>query len=169
VAQAVARGLLALGLPVALWGRGRRDLPGLAPVTRWAGDDELPALLASSNVLVNTLPLTPLTAGLLCRETLSQLPQGAFLVNVGRGEHVVEPDLRTLLDSGHLAGAALDVLQREPPSADHWTWHHPKVVATPHIAGEARAELVAAQCLAALQAARAGTPIAHTVNRRAGY
>lgn len=169
VAQAIARGLIALGLPGALWGRSRRDLPGLASVTRWAGDDDLPALLASSDVLVNTLPLTPLTAGLLGRDTLSQLPQGAFLVNVGRGEQVVELDLRALLDSGHLAGAALDVLEREPPAADHWTWHHPRVVATPHIAGEARAEVVAAQCLAALQAARAGSPIPHSVNRRAGY
>ena len=85
------------------------------------------------------LPLTAATRGLLCRDTLAQLPQGAYVINVGRGEQLVEPDLRALLNEGHLAGAALDVFEREPPAADNWVWSHPLVLATPHIAGECRA------------------------------
>jgi hypothetical protein len=75
------------------------------------------------------------------------LPRGAYVINVGRGEQMVEADLRALLDEGHLAGAALDVYEREPPSADNWVWAHPLVLATPHIAGEVSREIVAQQTL----------------------
>lgn len=178
VGQAVARAALALGLPVSLWGRSRRSLPVLNDLTglpglpsphRWAGADELPALLAESQVLVCTLPLTPATRGLLNRHTLSLLPAGAHLVNIGRGEQVVEDDLRALLDSGHLHGATLDVFEREPPPPGHWVWQHPRVTATPHIAGEARAEVSAAQCLEALACARAGRTVPRAVDLSTGY
>lgn len=169
VGQAVARALLALGLPVTLWGRSQRALPGLEAAQRRTGDAELPALLASSDVLVCTLPLTSATRGLLNRHTLGQLPAGAHLVNIGRGEHLVEADLQALLDSGPLHSATLDVFEREPVPPDHWLWQHPRITATPHIAGEARAEVVAAQCLQALQCARLGQPVPHAVNRSAGY
>lgn len=169
VGQAVALAAQALGLPVALWGRSRRPLSGLSDARRWAGDAELPALLAASDVLVCTLPLTPATRGLLNRHTLAQLPAGAHLVNIGRGEHLVEAELRALLDSGHLHSATLDVFEREPPTPDNWVWHHPQVTATPHIAGEARAELVAAQCLEAWQCARSGQAIPRRVDLSAGY
>ena len=120
-------------------------------------------------MLVNTLPLTPATRGILNRRTLSLLPAGAYLVNVGRGEHLVDDDLRSLLDDGHLAGAALDVFQREPPPAGHWVWRHPRVVATPHIAGEVDVDVAAAQCLQALRCARAGLPVPRAIDRAAGY
>lgn len=170
VAQAVAQAALALGLPTSLWGRSERPLPAtLAAAQRLVGDAGLPALLAQSDVLVNTLPLTPATQDLLNLERLSLLPRGAYLINIGRGEHLVEADLRTLLDSGALAGAALDVHRQEPLPAEHWAWHHPQVVCTPHIAGEARFELAAAQCLAAWQAVREGRTPTHLVDRLAGY
>jgi phosphoglycerate dehydrogenase-like enzyme len=172
VGQTVARAVAALGLPVSLWGRTRRRLPGLSelPSTRQrAGREELPQILQESQVLVCTLPLTPDTQGLLNREALSLLPPGAHLVNIGRGEHVVETDLRALLDEGHLHSATLDVFEQEPPPPDNWVWQHPRVTATPHIAGEARAEVSAAQCLEALQFARAGQPVPRRVDRSAGY
>jgi phosphoglycerate dehydrogenase-like enzyme len=172
VAQAVAKGFGALGLPVALWGRSTRPLPalaGLPDLQRHAGDEGLVAMLARTDLLVCTLPLTEATRGLLNRERLQQLPQGAYVVNVGRGEQLVEADLRALLDEGHLAGAALDVFEREPPPPDSWVWHHPKVFASPHIAGEARDEVVAAACLDALRRARAGLPQPLAVDRAAGY
>ena len=75
-------------------------------------------------------------AGLLDGATLRQLPRGAYLVNVGRGEHLVEADLRALLDEGHLAGAALDVFEREPPKRTTGSGR-PRVLATPHIAAQA--------------------------------
>jgi phosphoglycerate dehydrogenase-like enzyme len=166
VAQAVSRGLVALGHPVAVWGRTRKALDG---VQGFAGDAELPLLLAHSEVLVCALPLTAATAGLLDRQHLTLLPRGALFVNVGRGGHVVEADLRALLDEGHLGAAALDVFEREPPAPDNWVWRHPKVLATPHIAGEARDSVVAAQCLEALRAVRAGRPPPRAVDRSSGY
>jgi D-3-phosphoglycerate dehydrogenase/glyoxylate/hydroxypyruvate reductase A len=170
VGLAIARAFVPLGFPVAGWARTPRsaeDLP--AGVTAYAGDAGLPALLAQSDVLVCALPLTPATHGLLNHSTLAHLPPGAFVINIGRGEQLVESDLRTLLDSGHLAGAALDVFEREPPPPDNWVWQHPRVQATPHIAGEASAEVVVQQLLDALRRARAGLPQPLGVDRRSGY
>ena len=103
------------------------------------------------------------------RETLAQLPPGAYVINIGRGEQLVEADLRELLDAGHLAGAALDVFEREPPLPDNWVWSHPQVRATPHIAAQASYDTVAAQLLDALHSARAGARPRHAVDRTAGY
>jgi D-3-phosphoglycerate dehydrogenase/glyoxylate/hydroxypyruvate reductase A len=166
VGRAIARAFVPLGFEVAGWTRRTRELPG---VQVFAGRAQLGALLARSDVLVNALPLTPDTHALLDRGTLGLLPRGAFLVNVGRGEHVVEPDLRALLDEDHLGGAALDVFEHEPPAPDNWVWTHPKVLATPHIAAQAAFETVAAQCLEALQRARAGSSQPRAVDREAGY
>jgi D-3-phosphoglycerate dehydrogenase/glyoxylate/hydroxypyruvate reductase A len=166
VGQAIARAFAPLGFEVAGWTRRPHELPG---VQVFVGREQLGALLAHSDILVNALPLTPDTHALLDRHTLGALPREAFLVNVGRGEHVVEPELRALLDDGHLAGAALDVFEREPPGPGNWVWTHPKVLATPHIAAQAAFETVAAQCLDALRRARAGLPQPHAVDRQAGY
>ncbi len=166
VGQAIAHAFLPLGYPVAGWSRNRQTLPH---VQSFAGDAELPTLLGQTDVLVCALPLTPATHGLLNRAHLSLLPQGAFVVSLGRGEHLVEADLRALLDSGHLGGAALDVFEREPPPPDNWVWSHPKVRATPHIAGEVSRAVVAQQALEALAHARAGRPQPRAVDRSAGY
>jgi phosphoglycerate dehydrogenase-like enzyme len=166
VGHAIAQAFVPLGYPVAGWARTPHEWPG---ITTHAGDAGLATLLEHTDVLVCALPLTSATRGLLRRETLRQLPRGAYLVNVGRGEHVVEADLRALLDEGHLAGAALDVFEREPPAADNWVWAHPLVLATPHIAGEVSRAVVAQQTLQALQLARAGLPQPRAVDRHAGY
>lgn len=166
VGQAIAQAFIALGYPVSGWSRRPRALPG---ITCHAGPSALPAFLAAADILVCALPLTPETTGLLNRETLAQLPPGAYLINIGRGEQLVEGDLRELLDSGHLAGAALDVFEREPPLPDNWVWSHPKLRATPHIAAQASYDTVAAQLLEALHSARAGARPRHAVDRVAGY
>jgi phosphoglycerate dehydrogenase-like enzyme len=166
VGRAITQAFVPLGYPVAGWSRTPHDVPG---VTTHAGSDGLAALLARSDVLVCALPLTPATRGLLCRDTLAQLPAGAYVINVGRGEQLVEADLRALLDEGHLGGAALDVFEREPPPPDNWVWTHPKVLATPHIAGEVSRAVVAEQTLEALLWAREGRPQPRAVDRNAGY
>jgi len=166
VGQAIARAFLPLGYPVGGWSRTPREVPGVAT---FAGNDELPQFLSQADILVCALPLTDETRGLLQHQTLAQLPRGAFVINVGRGEQLVEPDLRALLDGGYLAGAALDVFEREPPPPDNWVWSHPKVVATPHIAAQASFDTVAQQCVDALRRARDGLPQPLAVNRSAGY
>ena len=166
VGQAIATAFRALGYPVAGWSRRPRALAG---VRCHAGVEGLGELLAASDVLVCALPLTGETRGLLDRARLSLLPAGAYLVNVGRGEHLVEDDLRGLLDSGHLAGAALDVFEREPPDAVHWVWSHPQVRATPHIAAQASFDTVALQCVEAWQSVCRGERPTRAVDLSAGY
>jgi phosphoglycerate dehydrogenase-like enzyme len=166
VGLAIARAFGPLGYAVAGWSRQQREVDG---VQTFAGAQALPGFLAQTDILVCALPLTDDTRGLLDRSTLSRLPRGAIVINVGRGEHLVEADLRVLLDEGHLAGAALDVFEREPLPPDNWIWTHPKLMATPHIASQASAAIAAQQCIDALRRARLGLPQPLAVDRRAGY
>ncbi|TEA77801.1 2-hydroxyacid dehydrogenase [Allopusillimonas ginsengisoli] len=127
----VAQTLAAMDYPVAGWSRSGKALPG---IESFGGREQLPAFLARTRVLVNTLPLTDDTRNFLCRETLSQLMQGSYLVNIGRGDHLVEEDLLALLETGHLKGATLDVFRTEPLPSDHPFWTHPAITITPHVA-----------------------------------
>jgi len=148
------------------WNRSARQLDG---VKTYTGREELETFLSQCDILVNLLPLTDSTRGILDRETLACLPQGAGLINVGRGEHVVEADLLAALDSGQVGAAILDVFEREPLPAGHPLWSHPRVWVTPHIAStmqvEGGAAVVAENILRDLE----GRELLHTVDRAAGY
>ena len=97
--------------------------------------DELPGVLPSADVLVNILPATPATAGIVDADVLAALPEHAWLVNVGRGATVDETDLVAALQAGSIAGAALDVFATEPLPAGSPLWRAPHVILTPHCAG----------------------------------
>ena len=124
-----AQMLRGLGFAVAGWSTARKALDG---VQSFAGADELPALLRRSDLLVNLLPETPQTRWLLNRETLALLPDGAGVVNVGRGNHLVLPDLIAAIDAGKLCGAVLDVFEPEPLPKNHPAWSHEKLIVTAH-------------------------------------
>lgn len=128
---AVARALAGLGYAVAGWSRSPKSIDGFAVEH---GADGLDALLARSDVLVNTLPSTHATRGLLDPARLSRLPRGAIVVNASRGDQLDADALRGLLDAGHLSGALLDVFAVEPLPADDPLWRHPKITITPHAA-----------------------------------
>jgi phosphoglycerate dehydrogenase-like enzyme len=97
----------------------------------------LDALLAESEILSLNCPLTPETKGLIDTKALAKMKPGALLVNVARGGVVVEADLVEALRSGHLAGAAVDVFDEEPPPPDHPLLHMDNVICTPHTASTA--------------------------------
>ena len=120
-------------------------------------------------MLVNLLPLTPQTENLLNRDTLSQLQTGAYLINIARGRHVVDEDLLSLLDSGQMAGATLDVFRTEPLPAEHPFWRHPRVTVTPHIAGRTVLQDTVQQIVAKIQTLQKGEPIEGLVDRARGY
>lgn len=162
----VAQSLAAMGYAVAGWSRSGRQLPG---VEDFVGEAGLPALLARTDILVNLLPSTPATRGLLDSRMLSLLPRGAALINAGRGEQLDEAALLGLLDSGQLRFAMLDVFEVEPLESVHPLWSHPAVLVTPHIAAMTLVAAAMEQIAANLQALVQGQPLQGLVLRARGY
>jgi len=162
----VAHTLAALDYPVAGWSRSGRGPEG---IQTYAGEAGFGAFLARTRVLVNLLPLTIETRDILRRDTLGQLLPGAYLVNMGRGEHLVEEDLLTLLDEGHMAGATLDVFRTEPLPPGHRFWTDPRVTVTPHIAAISLKQNTVEQIVAKIRAMREGKPLTGVVSRERGY
>ncbi|MDN5843215.1 MAG: glyoxylate/hydroxypyruvate reductase A [Alcaligenaceae bacterium] len=157
----VASAVAALDYPVAVWSRRGHELPGIEV---YAGRDRLPEFLARSRVLVNVLPLTPETQGILRRDTLSQLLPDAYLINIARGGHLVEDDLLQLLADGRLCGAALDVFAEEPLPEGHPFWSHPKVSVTPHIAAASLLSETIAQITGKIRAYARGEALSGVVD-----
>jgi len=166
--QACATALQALGYTVRGW---RRSAGGSVPagVALFHGDGQRADFLAGCDTLVNLLPLTEHTRGVLNAALFSQLPHGAHLVNVGRGDHLVEADLLAALASGQLAAATLDTFAQEPLPAGHPFWRHPQITTTPHIATRTHPRVIAHQTLANLAAVRAGRAAEVAVDRARGY
>jgi glyoxylate/hydroxypyruvate reductase A len=158
--------LRALGFPVLGWSASAKSIEG---ARTHAGRGELDPFLQASRALVCMLPLTPDTAGLLNRETLGKLPRGAYFVNVARGGLVVDDDLIALLDSGHLAGATLDVFHEEPLPATHRFWSHPKVFLTPHASALTLLEDSVGQVAAKIRRLERGESISGVVDPTRGY
>nr|WP_314437221.1 glyoxylate/hydroxypyruvate reductase A [uncultured Brevundimonas sp.] len=163
---AVATALAQQGYPVGGWSRTPHALDG---VHNYVGAEGLRGLLAVSDILVNLLPLTAETQGLLNTEAFDQLPLGARLIHVGRGGHLVEPDLLAALDTGRLAGATLDVFDREPLPDDHGFWAHPKIRITPHCASFSSPEDCWPVVADALDRLESGAPPPRAVDLAAGY
>lgn len=162
----VAKAVAALGFPVNGWSRSAKTIDG---VRCYAGDVQLGGFLAASKVLVSLMPLTAQTRDLLNRNTLSQLQGGAYLINVARGAQLVEEDLLALLDSGHMAGATLDVFRTEPLPPGHPFWAHPKVRVTPHISARTLRSESIHQIAGKLMALERGESVAGVVDAAAGY
>ncbi len=140
-------------------------------VSTWRARDAVPlaAALTSAEIVINLLPLTPFTRGLLDARLLAALPRGASVVNLARGAHVVDADLLVALDSGHLHRAVLDVFHGEPLPAEHAFWRHPQVTVLPHVAALTDERSAAAVVAANLHALACGAPLAHLVDRVRGY
>jgi len=168
--RAVVRRLLQQGYPVTAW---QRRAPGAEPLPPGlvlrSGPEALPAVLAGAQVLVNLLPLTPDTRGLLDARRLAGLPRGAGLVNLARGAHVVDADLLAALDTGQVGHAVLDVFHSEPLPAGHPYWAHPRVTVLPHAAALTDPRSAAAVVARNIAALAAGAPLAHGVARDTGY
>lgn len=163
---AVLDALKPFGFPLRGWSRGRRQADG---VQCFSGAEGLGDFLHGTRVLVCMLPLTPETSNILDRGNLSRLPQGAYLVNVARGAHVAEPDLLTLIRSGHIAGATLDVFRNEPLPAPHPFWDEPRITLTPHISALTLRTESVRQMAGKMRALEAGEAVADVIDRGRGY
>jgi glyoxylate/hydroxypyruvate reductase A len=165
-AQQILATLQPLGFALSGWARSAHQIPG---VDCYAGNQQLPAFLSQCDILLCVLPLTEQTQGILDRRLFEQLPRGAALINMGRGGHLVEGDLLEALDSGHLSGAVLDVLQQEPAPVDHPFWHHPQILLTPHIAAMTQPESAFGVLLENIRRHQRGEPMLGEIDRAQGY
>lgn len=162
----VVEAMRLFGFPVRGWSRTPKDIPG---VECFHGTDGLDAFLRGTRVLVCMLPLTPDTANLLDRHKLGKLQQGAYLINVSRGAIVAEPDLMTLIRSGHIAGATLDVFRHEPLPAPHPFWNEPRISITPHISALTVRHEAVLQIADKIARLESGQPVDDIVDRDLGY
>ena len=161
-----ARAVRALGFPVMGWSRRPKQVEG---VETFYGADGLTAMAAKTDILICLLPLTPETRGVIDARLLGAMKPGGFLINAARGGHQVAADLLAALDSGHLAGAALDVFEPEPLPEDSPFWTHPRVILTPHAASITIPSSAAPQVVENIHRARAGQPLINLVDFSAGY
>ena len=164
--QRVAQALTHFEFPVNGWSRTAKAIEG---VRGFHGDEQRDDFLAASRILVNLLPLTVETQGIMNRSTLSRLQPGGYVINVARGAHLVDEDLLALLDSGHLAGATLDVFRTEPLPLDHPFWRHPNITITPHTSARTLRETSIAQIAGKLMALQRGELVAGLVDVGRGY
>ncbi|WP_428034799.1 2-hydroxyacid dehydrogenase [Amphritea sp.] len=118
------------GFRVSGWSRSAKHIESVAC---YAGEQQLPELLAEVDIIVNLLPLTPDTQGLMDRAFFQQVKSGAALINFGRGATVVESDLLEALGQGQLSHAVLDVFTQEPLQPQSPLWGHPNITLLPHI------------------------------------
>ncbi|KQC33148.1 dehydrogenase [Nonlabens sp. YIK11] len=163
--QAVGAKLKSVGFQVSGWSKTAKNVDGIKSYR----ETELDDFLNVSQILVCLLPLTEKTTGILNKELFMQLPENAFLINVARGGHLVETDLLESIENGHLAGAALDVFNKEPLPQDHAFWKHPKVLITPHVASNSNPPTVVAQIVENYRRMKNGDPLKNTVSSERGY
>ncbi|WP_136253478.1 NAD(P)-dependent oxidoreductase [Onishia niordana] len=166
--RAVVQALTALGFSVRVACRRPPEAP-LDGVTYLTGEHAVMEAAQGADYLINVLPLTASTQNVLDKTLFAALAQGAWLVQIGRGEHLVEDDLIAALDRGQLAGASLDVFRQEPLPAEHPFWQDERLRLTPHIASDSLPEVVASQVLDTARALRDGEPLALAVERSLGY
>jgi len=174
---------------VGLGGVGRRLAEVLAPfrvrilATDWfpvdkpthveflGPPDALPTVLEQADVLFLCVPLTPLTRGMIDAAALARMKRGAILVNMARGPLVDENALVDALESGHLDSAALDVTPDEPPQPTSRLWTAPRLLITPHVAGQAarRIDAMTEFFCENLRRSLSGKPLRNLVDKRLGF
>lgn len=161
-----AEALSRLGFQVSGWSRSRKEGLGIAS---HIGTKGLENVRRQSDILVLLLPLTAETENLVDGNFLAAMPDGAALINLGRGKLVVDNDLIQALDAGKLRHAVLDVFRTEPLPPEHPFWTHPKVTVTPHNSSATNPETAIPQVVTNVQRALSGEAPANLVNRAKGY
>ena len=126
--SAAARVLSQIGFATRGWSKSPKTIDGVETFT---GKEGLTPFLSGCEILVNMLPLTSATTGILNADLFAELPKGACVINCARGQHLVDDDLLAALDTGHIKQATLDVFHTEPLPSDHPFWTHPAITVTP--------------------------------------
>jgi glyoxylate/hydroxypyruvate reductase A len=164
--SAAAEGLAWLGFDVRGWDLAQRAVPG---VKCYSNPTEWRRFLSDLDILVNMLPLTPDTRGMIDRNVFDTLPRGAKFVNASRGEVVDEPALVEALRSGQIGGATLDVFVVEPLPRDHPFWKMENVLITPHLASITVPQSAARDVAESIRRVHAGESPLHQIDPKLGY
>lgn len=164
--DAVAQKLHQNNFKVSAWSRTSKDCEN---IECYHGKDQLEKFLRNSEILVCLLPLTDDTENILNADLFDMLPEGAYVINVARGQHLVEHDLLEMIDNGHLSGAALDVFREEPLPEEHPFWEHSKINITPHIASVTNPKSVVPQIIDNYKRMKADKDLINQVTLEMGY
>ena len=148
------------------WSRTEKNIIN---VSTFFGSNQLNTFLEGVNILVCLLPLTDDTKNILNKDLFSKLSKDSYVINVARGDHLVENDLIKFIDSGHLSGACLDVFREEPLPKPHKFWKHPKIIITPHISSLTNPKTAALQVYENYKYALDGKPFINVVDKILGY
>lgn len=170
-------GLGALGKPTAVlladmgykvngWANSPKSIEG---VHTFSGRDDLSTFLQQTQILVCMLPLTTGTREILDLDTFKNLCHPGYLINVGRGEHLVEEDLIYALDMEWLDGACLDVFSEEPLPKRHPFWNRPNIMITPHVASITPPEEAAKQIVENYKRVLSGMELQNEIDRNSEY
>lgn len=165
----IARRGHGLGMRVIATRNSSREGPDF--VAKVGLSNELEAMVAEADVIINAAPLTPATTGMFDRGFFAAVKPGALFVNIARGASVVTDDLIEALQSGQLGGAGLDVTEPEPLPAEHPLWQMPNVIITPHVAAssDAQSERYVLLVTENLRRYVAGEPLLNVVDIERGY
>lgn len=166
IGQRVARTLAGLEYPVCGWARSTYAIDG---VRSFAGEAGLDGFLGETRVLVNTLPLTDSTRDLIDYSLLSRLRPDAVVINVGRGEHLVDQDLCRAIEEGRVSRAVLDVFREEPLPTTHPFWRLPQVSITPHVSARTLREATVGQIADKIVSLEQGQTISGIIDIQRGY
>ncbi|MBC8159147.1 MAG: glyoxylate/hydroxypyruvate reductase A [Rhodospirillales bacterium] len=158
--------LAALGFDVAGWDAMEKSIDG---VTSFVGADQLKAFLNRTEILIVLLPLTDETRGIINTETLSMLPESAFVISLARGAHIVDADMIAALDAGRVERAVLDAFVSEPLPDNHPFWSHPGAILTPHVASKTTPRTAAAEIAIDFRRLQAGEAPRHLVDMEKGF
>jgi glyoxylate/hydroxypyruvate reductase A len=161
-----AQRLAAVGYNTAAWSRSRHEVPG---VTCFAGTDGFGDFLARTEILINLLPLTETTRGILGAETFARMPAGGIVISAGRGGHLVEADLVAALHDGTLRAATIDAFPVEPLPQDSPLWTVPNLTITPHCSSTASLRSIVDTFAENVRRFRAGEALLNEVDTVAGY
>ncbi|MFJ4430640.1 2-hydroxyacid dehydrogenase [Pseudomonas sp. NPDC089395] len=163
---AISAELAEAGYAVRGWARSARQLQG---VRTFAGPREFNEFLQGLDLLINLLPLTAATRGILCQDTFQALAPGAAVINCGRGQHLRVDDLISAVNSGRLRGAVLDVFDKEPLPLDSRLWSTPGIIVTPHMASCASHDCIAQQVAENARRLACAEPLLNRVDPALGY
>ncbi|CAM3383640.1 MULTISPECIES: glyoxylate/hydroxypyruvate reductase GhrA [Yersinia] len=164
--KSVAQKLAGFGFNVRCWSRTPKHIDG---IESYAGGAQLGDFLKGTQLLINLLPNTPETVGILNGSLFSQLNKRAYVINLARGVHLLERDLLAAMSEGQVAAATLDVFAEEPLQSMHPFWTHPRVTITPHIAAITLPEVAMDQVAENIKLIEAGKQPQGLVDVARGY